>query len=217
MTAEGEEVEGDEEEVDGEAVDEETPDDEAAADDGDAAEADGDAAADDATADDATADSTTDDNATTDDAPADTQTTGDGEADTEDQTQADEATGDGDPNDPPSIETEGGTTIITDDIDRVEEGCPEGEECPDEDAEDLEEPEEEDQIVVIDYLGPKPFMFELVDRGYPVWMMNQRGTEYSRQHSQFEAETEAFQDFDLFDLWIDIKANIDIIKSYLGY
>lgn len=48
-------------------------------------------------------------------------------------------------------------------------------------------------------------------------MMNSRGTEYSRGHTQYETTEKAYWDFSIFDSWLDIKSNIDIIKAYLGY
>ena len=53
--------------------------------------------------------------------------------------------------------------------------------------------------------------------GHTVWLMNSRGTEYSRTHTVYEATEQAYWDFSIFDMWKDIEANINIIKSYLGY
>ena len=49
-------------------------------------------------------------------------------------------------------------------------------------------------------------------------MMNQRGTDYSRGHTSLDAETsKTYWDMTLTEQWLDIKANIEIIKAYIGY
>ena len=60
-------------------------------------------------------------------------------------------------------------------------------------------------------------MFGYVDNGFPVWMINNRGTEYSRRHTIFTDVQQDYWSFDIFDQYQDIKANIDIIKAYAGY
>jgi len=60
-------------------------------------------------------------------------------------------------------------------------------------------------------------MLQIAANGFPVWMMNQRGTDYSRKHTVFAVESEEYWDLSLTDLWKDIEGNIDIIKTYLGY
>ena len=62
-----------------------------------------------------------------------------------------------------------------------------------------------------------PFMFNFVDNSFPVWMINNRGTEYSRRHNTLEPISKEFWDFDMFDMYEDIKANIDIVRYYLGF
>ena len=48
-------------------------------------------------------------------------------------------------------------------------------------------------------------------------MINNRGTEYSRRHNTLDPVDKEFWDFDMFDMYEDIKANIDIIRYYLGF
>ena len=48
-------------------------------------------------------------------------------------------------------------------------------------------------------------------------MMNQRGTQYSREHTRFDVDSQEYWDFDQFDLWKDIEANIQVIKAYQGF
>ena len=108
----------------------------------------------------------------------------------------------------------------------------EGSEAPDEEDENVvvveedisEEPEQEEVIEKpLIPLPPlcskiaKPFMFGYVDNGFPVWMINNRGTEYSRRHTVFTDAQQDYWSFDIFDQYQDIKANIDIIKAYAGY
>ncbi len=62
-----------------------------------------------------------------------------------------------------------------------------------------------------------PFFFNIVNNGFPVWLMNSRGTDYSRKHVSFELTSPEFWNFDLFDMWQDIEGNIKTIKAYTGY
>ena len=48
-------------------------------------------------------------------------------------------------------------------------------------------------------------------------MVNQRGTEFSKRHVQLDPSSKAYWDFSIFDMWLDIKANVDIVKAYLGF
>jgi lysosomal acid lipase/cholesteryl ester hydrolase len=57
----------------------------------------------------------------------------------------------------------------------------------------------------------------MVENGFPVWLMNSRGTEYSRKHVSFDLDSPEYWNFDLFDMWQDIEANIKTIKAYKGY
>ena len=63
----------------------------------------------------------------------------------------------------------------------------------------------------------KPLPIEIASRGYHVWMMNQRGTQYSNEHTKFSIDSQEYWDFDQFDLWKDIEANIKVIKAYQGF
>ena len=65
--------------------------------------------------------------------------------------------------------------------------------------------------------GRGPLPLNLVKRGYQVWMMNQRGTEYSRKHTSYQANSKEFWDFDVFTLWNDIESNIKTMKAFSGY
>ena len=60
-------------------------------------------------------------------------------------------------------------------------------------------------------------MMQLAANGFPVWMMNQRGTDYSRDNTKLEVESKEFWDFDLTDMWKDIEANVEIIYTATGY
>ena len=57
----------------------------------------------------------------------------------------------------------------------------------------------------------KPFPLSIVDAGNTVYMMNSRGTEYSREHTKLSADSDIFWDFSIEDMWRDIKANVDLI------
>ena len=49
-------------------------------------------------------------------------------------------------------------------------------------------------------------------------MINQRGTEYSRRRTTLDAEVDkSYWDTSLTDQWVDIKANIETIKAFVGY
>ena len=62
-----------------------------------------------------------------------------------------------------------------------------------------------------------PFPLDFAAKGFPVWMMNQRGTEFSKRHVRLDPSSKAYWNYDIFGEWIDIKANINIIKAYLGF
>ena len=72
----------------------------------------------------------------------------------------------------------------------------------------------------------KSFHLLLADEGYNVWIGNNRGTEYSQRHNDYDATTSgAYWDFTWADMQYDVKANIQAIKDetledkiiYLGY
>ena len=72
----------------------------------------------------------------------------------------------------------------------------------------------------------KSFHLLLADEGYNVWIGNNRGTEYSQRHTDYDATTSgAYWDFTWADMQYDVKANIQAIKDetledkiiYLGY
>ena len=48
-------------------------------------------------------------------------------------------------------------------------------------------------------------------------MINQRGTEYSRKHNTLNSGSKEYFDVSLTDQWLDIKANLGIVKAYTGY
>ena len=62
-----------------------------------------------------------------------------------------------------------------------------------------------------------PFPLQLARKGFIVWMMNNRGTEYSRDHVRFDKDSAEYWDYDFFDEWKDIEANVRVMKSYTGY
>jgi lysosomal acid lipase/cholesteryl ester hydrolase len=60
-------------------------------------------------------------------------------------------------------------------------------------------------------------MLQLALKGHPVWMINQRGTEYSSKHETLDVSGKEFWDYSLTDQWLEIKANLETIKAYTGY
>ena len=48
-------------------------------------------------------------------------------------------------------------------------------------------------------------------------MMNNRGTEYSRDHIRVDTNSQEYWDYDFFDEWLDVEANIRVMKSFTGY
>jgi len=63
----------------------------------------------------------------------------------------------------------------------------------------------------------KPFPLTLVDSGHTVYMMNSRGTEYSRKNTKLSADSKLFWDFSMDEMWKDIKANVGLVQAHLGY
>ena len=72
-----------------------------------------------------------------------------------------------------------------------------------------------------------PFHLQLVDKGYDVWLANNRGTWYSQGHNSYDAtKDDDYWKFDWGDMGLyDTKAFIDKVKSetkqdkiyYVGY
>ena len=60
-------------------------------------------------------------------------------------------------------------------------------------------------------------MLQMAENGFPVWMINQRGTDYSRKHTKLKVESKEFWDLDISDLWKDIEGNIEIVKAFSGF
>lgn len=69
------------------------------------------------------------------------------------------------------------------------------------DAEEAEPEEEEGapELVRIRWIEDTPFMLQIAKKGHPVWMMNQRGSDYSRKHETLDAAKREFWDFNLTD------------------
>ena len=74
----------------------------------------------------------------------------------------------------------------------------------------------------------KSFHLQLADKGYNVWIGNNRGTNYSQKHKTYDASGDTakeYWDFTWADMQYDVKANIKAIKAltgedkiiYLGY
>ena len=62
-----------------------------------------------------------------------------------------------------------------------------------------------------------PFPLWLASKGHPIWMMNSRGTEYSRRHTRLDPNSPEYWSFNMQDMYLDIEENINVIKAYLGY
>ena len=60
----------------------------------------------------------------------------------------------------------------------------------------------------------KPWELMLSDLGYDVWMTNNRGTQYSQQHTSLDAEEDnQFWEFSWAEMGLyDVPANIKIVK-----
>jgi len=59
----------------------------------------------------------------------------------------------------------------------------------------------------------------LADEGYNVWIGNNRGTEYSQNHTIYDAAGETAEEYWNFtwaDMQYDVKANIQAIKELTG-
>ena len=63
-----------------------------------------------------------------------------------------------------------------------------------------------------------PWMLQLADKGYDVWMANSRGTEYSQGHTDFDSATsDRYWDFTWADIGkYDVPAMIEEIKIITG-
>jgi len=48
-------------------------------------------------------------------------------------------------------------------------------------------------------------------------MMNGRGTEYSRSSTRIDTKSNAFWDFSMTSMWMDLKSNVETIKAQTGY
>ena len=66
--------------------------------------------------------------------------------------------------------------------------------------------------------GEQPYILQLVDQGYDVWMTNNRGTAYSQGHKSFAVATSnSYWDFSFAEMGLyDDKANIKLVKEKSG-
>jgi lysosomal acid lipase/cholesteryl ester hydrolase len=56
--------------------------------------------------------------------------------------------------------------------------------------------------------------FELVDRGYDVWITNSRGTVYSNEHVNYTVDQAEFWDFSFHEMGkYDVPANLHYILN----
>ncbi|XP_055701832.1 lipase 3-like [Phlebotomus papatasi] len=67
-------------------------------------------------------------------------------------------------------------------------------------------------------IGPeRALAYQLVDRGYDVWMGNARGNTYSRNHETLDPDSAEFWDFSWHEIGIyDLKAMLDYVLSNTG-
>ena len=56
--------------------------------------------------------------------------------------------------------------------------------------------------------------FVLADLGYDVWLGNNRGNAYSREHVNYNVDDKEFWDFSFHEMAIyDLPANVDYIRN----
>ncbi|XP_015793937.2 uncharacterized protein LOC107370456 [Tetranychus urticae] len=61
--------------------------------------------------------------------------------------------------------------------------------------------------------------FHLANKGYDVWLLNNRGTSYSRNHTEYDTRSDSkFWDFSFYEMGIyDLPATTEYIKKVTGY
>ena len=71
-----------------------------------------------------------------------------------------------------------------------------------------------------------PLALQLADAGFDIWLGNNKGTEYSQTHNEYDAKEVDFWKFGWSEMGLyDVTSNVDYIKSktgaekihYLGY
>ncbi|XP_068896626.1 lipase member N-like [Tenebrio molitor] len=67
------------------------------------------------------------------------------------------------------------------------------------------------------YIGKRSLAFVLADQGYDVWLANQRGTRYSREHTKLKDSDHKYWLYSLDDLaQYDVPAALDLIANVTG-
>ncbi|CAH1378619.1 unnamed protein product [Tenebrio molitor] len=67
------------------------------------------------------------------------------------------------------------------------------------------------------YIGERSLAFVLADQGYDVWLANQRGTRYSREHTKLKDSDHKYWLYSLDDLaQYDVPAALDLIANVTG-
>lgn len=59
--------------------------------------------------------------------------------------------------------------------------------------------------------------FWLANQGYDVWLGNNRGNKYSKEHKTLDPNKKEFWQFSFTELYHDVKANVDYIEHVTGY
>ena len=65
--------------------------------------------------------------------------------------------------------------------------------------------------------GNNSLCFDFADRGYDVWLTNNRGNKYGKSHRYMDEEDDKFWDFSFQEMGeYDVKANVEFICKLTG-